>query len=289
VPERLDVAVPAGAVLGEGATWDGATGTLLWVDILASEVHRFDPASGRDTVPVRTPQHVGAAKPRAAGGVVVNLRDGIGRYTDDGAFDWLAPLGEDGVRGNDAAVDADGRLWAGTMRYDERPGGGRLYRVDPVGEVVTVLPEVSISNGIGWSPDGRLMYYIDTPNRRVDVFDVDRDTGLVARRRQFVDLTRAPGFPDGLTVDADGGLWVAMWDGGAVHRYTPAGVLDRVVGVPATRTTSCAFGGPGLGDLYITSATAGLDPAKLADQPLAGSLFVLPGAGTGLPGHAFAG
>jgi sugar lactone lactonase YvrE len=123
----------------------------------------------------------------------------------------------------------------------------------------------------------------------VDVFDVDRDTGLVARRRQFVDLARAPGFPDGLTVDADGCLWVAMWDGGAVHRYTPTGVLDRVVGVPATRTTACAFGGPGLGDLYITSATAGLDPAKRADQPLAGSLFVLPGAGAGLPGHAFTG
>jgi sugar lactone lactonase YvrE len=289
VPQRLDVAVPAGAVLGEGPTWDGATGTLLWVDILASEVHRFDPTSGRDTVLVRTSQHVGAAKPRAAGGVVVNLRDGVGRYAADGAFDWLAPLGEDGVRGNDAAVDADGRLWAGTMRYDERPAGGRLYRVDPGGEVVTVLPEVSISNGIGWSPDGRLMYYVDTPNRRVDVFDVDSDTGLVARRRQFVDLARAPGFPDGLTVDADGCLWVAMWDGGAVHRYTPAGILDRVVGVPTTRTTACAFGGPGLGDLYITSATAGLDRAKLADQPLAGSLFVLPGAGTGLPGHAFAG
>jgi sugar lactone lactonase YvrE len=289
VAERLDVAVGAAAVLGEGPTWDGATGTLLWVDILACEVHRFDPAAGRDTVLARTPQHVGAAKPRAAGGVVVNLRDGIGRYGADGAFDWLATLGGDGVRGNDAAVDADGRLWAGTMRYDERPGGGRLYRVDPGGEVVTVLPEVSISNGIGWSPDGRRMYYVDTPTRRVDVFDVDRDTGLVARRRQFIDLARAPGFPDGLAVDADGCLWVAMWDGGAVHRYTPDGVVDRVVGVPATRSTSCAFGGPGLGDLYITSATAGLDPAKLAAEPLAGSVFVLPGAGAGLPGHPFAG
>jgi sugar lactone lactonase YvrE len=289
VPEGLDVAVRAGAVLGEGPTWDGATGTLLWVDILAAEVHRFDPAAGRDTVELRTPQHVGAAKPRAAGGIVVNLRDGIGRYDADGAFDWLAALGEDGVRGNDAAVDADGRLWAGTMRYDEAPGGGRLYRVDAGGEVVTVLPEVSVSNGIGWSPDGRLMYYVDTPSRRVDVFDVDRDTGLVARRRQFVDLARAPGFPDGLTVDADGCPWVALWDGGAVHRYTPAGALDRVVEVPASRTTACAFGGAGLGDLYITSASVGLDLDKRAAEPLAGSLFVLPAAGTGLPGHPFAG
>jgi sugar lactone lactonase YvrE len=288
VPERLDVAVRATAVLGEGPTWDGATGTLLWVDILASEVHRFDPAGGQDTV-LRTPQHVGAAKPRMGGGLVVNLRDGIGRYAADGAFDWLVSWAEDGVRGNDAAVDADGRLWAGTMRYDEAPGGGRLYRVGPGGEVVTVLPEVSISNGIGWSPDGRLMYYVDTPSRRVDVFDVDSETGLVARRRRFVDLARVPGFPDGLTVDADGCVWVALWDGGAVHRYTPAGVLDRAVEVPATRTTACTFGGPGLGDLYITSATAGLDPAKLAAEPLAGSVFVLPAAGAGQPGYAFAG
>jgi sugar lactone lactonase YvrE len=289
VPESLDVAIRATAMLGEGPTWDGATGTLLWVDILACEVHRFDPGGGEDAVLLRTPQHVGAAKPRAGGGLVVNLRDGIGRYAADGAFDWLASLAEDGRRGNDAAVDANGRLWAGTMAYDETPGGGRLYRVGPDGDVVTVLPEVSVSNGIGWSPDGRLMYYIDTPTRRVDAFDVDGESGLVARRRPFVDLGRVPGFPDGLTVDADGCLWVALWDGGAVHRYTPTGALDRIVEVPATRTTACAFGGPGLGDLYITSATVGLDPAKLAAEPLAGSVFVLPAAGTGQPGHAFAG
>jgi sugar lactone lactonase YvrE len=288
MPESLDVAVRATAVLGEGPTWDAATGTLLWVDILASEVHRFDPGGGEDPV-LRTPQHVGAAKPRAGGGLVLNLRDGIGRYAAGGAFDWLVTWAEDGRRGNDAAVDAGGRLWAGTMRYDEAPGGGRLYRVDPSGDVVTVLPEVTTSNGIGWSPDGRLMYYIDTPTRRVDVFDVDGDTGLVARRRPFLDLARVPGLPDGLTVDADGCLWVALWDGGAVRRYTPGGVLDLVVEVPASRTTACAFGGPGLGDLYITSATVGLDPAKLAAQPLAGSVFVLPAAGAGLPGHAFAG
>jgi sugar lactone lactonase YvrE len=288
VPESLDVAIRATAVLGEGPTWDGATGTLLWVDILACEVHRFDPGGGEDAV-LRTPQHVGAAKPRAGGGLVVNLRDGIGRYTADGAFDWLASLAEDGRRGNDAAVDAHGRLWAGTMAYDETPGGGRLYRVGPDGDVVTVLPEVSVSNGIGWSPDGRLMYYVDTPTRRVDVFDVDGESGLVARRRPFVDLGQVPGFPDGLTVDADGCLWVAFWDGGAVRRYTPTGALDRTVEVPATRTTACTFGGPGLGDLYITSATAGLDPARLAAEPLAGSVFVLPAAGTGQPGHGFAG
>jgi sugar lactone lactonase YvrE len=133
------------------------------------------------------------------------------------------------------------------------------------------------------------MYYVDTPTRRVDVFDVDAESGPVARRRPFVDLGRVAGLPDGLTVDADGCVWVALWDGGAVHRYTPAGALDRVVEVPAARTTACAFGGPGLGDLFVTTATVGLDPERLAAEPLAGSVLVLPGAGHGLPGHAFAG
>jgi sugar lactone lactonase YvrE len=286
--EGLEVALRADAVLGEGPTWDQRSGRLLWVDILACRVHRFDPAAGRDEE-LPTSQHVGAAKPRAGGGLVVNLRDGVGLYDADGGFRWLAELAVDGCRGNDAAVDAAGHLWAGTMRYDEAAGGGRLYRVAPSGEVVTVLPEVAVSNGIGWSPDGRRMYYVDSPTRRVDVFDVDPGTGLVAGRRAFLDLAGAAGFPDGLAVDADGCVWIAFWDGGAVQRFTPAGRPDRRVEVPAARTTACAFGGPGLRDLYVTTATAGLDPGRRAAQPLAGSLFVLPGAGPGLPSPAFAG
>jgi sugar lactone lactonase YvrE len=278
----LEVALRAGAQLGEGPTWDSRSGRLLWVDILAAEVHRFDPATRQDTV-LRTSQHVGAAKPRAAGGLVVHLRDGIGLYDPDGGFRWLADLAVAGCRGNDAAVDAAGHLWAGTLRYDEAAGGGRLYRVSPRGEVVTVLDGVAVSNGVAWSPDGRRMYYVDSPTRQVDVFEVDAGTGLVAGRRTFLDLRSVPGFPDGLTVDADGCVWVAFWDGGAVRRFTPAGKPDRSIEVPAIRTTACAFGGPGLQDLYITTATAGLDAARLADQPLAGSVFVLPAAGTGLP------
>jgi sugar lactone lactonase YvrE len=286
--EGLEVALRAGAQLGEGPTWDERSARLLWVDILGSRIHHFDPASGRDDV-VTTEQHVGAAKPRAAGGLVVNLRDGVGLYEADGSFRWLAELAVDGCRGNDAAVDAAGHLWAGTMRYDEAAGGGRLYRVAPGGEIVTVLRAVAVSNGVGWSPDGRRMYYVDSPTRRVDVFDVDPATFLVAGRRTFLDLAAVPGFPDGLAVDAEGCVWVALWDGGAVHRYTPAGKLDRRVEVPTARTTACAFGGPDLRDLYITTATAGLDGAQLAAQPLAGSLFVLPGAASGLPTHPFAG
>lgn len=286
----IDVAQRATAQLGEGPTWDGATDRLLWVDILGREVHHLDPVSGSDVV-LRTPQDVGAAKPRTGGGLVLNLRDGVALTdADDGGERWLARWPREGCRGNDAAVDAAGRLWAGTMRYDTAPGGGRLYRVGVGGDVVTVLDEVTISNGIGWSPDGRLMYYVETPVRRVDVFDVDADTGLVTGRRPLVELGGdVVGYPDGLTVDADGCVWVALWEGGAVHRYGPDGRLDRVVELPTTHPTACTFGGPGLHDLYVTTARVELDRAALAEQPLAGSVFVLTNTGTGLPGHAFAG
>jgi sugar lactone lactonase YvrE len=253
------------------------------VDILAGRVHTYAPADGRRTV-LATEQHVGAAKPRAGGGLVVNLRDGVGLYDEDGSFSWLHREPVPGRRGNDAAVAPDGALWAGTMAYDERPGGGSLSRVAPDGSAVTVLADVTIGNGTGWSPDGRLMYFIDTPTRRIDVFDVDGPE--VLGRRTLARIEEGAGFPDGLTVDADGCVWVALWGGGAVRRYTPDGRLDRTVAVPASNTTACAFGGPGLRDLYITTARTGADPAA---EPLAGSLLVLPGAGEGLAQPPFAG
>jgi sugar lactone lactonase YvrE len=272
----VEIALDAGAELGEGPTWDPATGTLVWVDILASTVHRTDPATGGDTT-LGTDQHVGAAKPDSAGGLVVNLVEGVGRYATGagGGFRWLARWPEAGVRGNDAAVDPWGRLWAGTMRYDEGAGGGRLRRLDPDGIVTVVLDAVTISNGIGWSPDLRRMYYIDTPTGRVDVFDVDT-AGEVSGRREFVTVDR--GSPDGLCVDADGAVWVSLWGGGAVHRYTPDGRLDREVPVPVSQPSACTFGGPDLRDLYIT--TARVDLAE--PEPHAGALLVLPGAGQGL-------
>lgn len=299
----VEVAVRAEAELGEGPTWDPATGRLIWVDILSSRVHTYAPASGRRTV-MATEQHVGAAKPRARGGLVVNLRDGIGLYDADGAFSWLHHEPVPGRRGNDAAVAPDGSLWAGTMRYDAGEGGGTLVRYGPEGTGTVVLPGVSISNGAGWSPDGRLLYYIDTPTLRVDVFDVREVSGVldvrdgpegagasggghayVTGRRPFAVVEPGAGSPDGLTVDADGCVWVALWDGGALRRYTPDGRLDRTVELPVARPTACAFGGAGLRDLYVTSARTGLH----SPHPLAGSLLVLPDLGTGLAGVPFAG
>ncbi|MEU9957124.1 SMP-30/gluconolactonase/LRE family protein [Streptomyces sp. NPDC050982] len=314
-----EVAVRAEAALGEGPTWDADAQRLIWIDILGSRVHTYDPVSGRRTV-MATEQHVGAAKPRAGGGLIVNLRDGVGLYGpggessgdsgasggagDSGAsggagdldgsggsggsggsdsFRWLHREVAPGRRANDAAVAPDGALWAGTMRYDEAPGGGTLSRIAPDGTVETVLDDVAVSNGTGWSPDGRLMYYIDSPTRRIDVFDFDgqRATG----RRELAVIEEGDGFPDGLTVDADGCVWVALWDGGAVRRYTPDGKLDRVVELPVTRPTACAFGGADLTDLYITTARTGLE----APHPLAGSVLVVPGAGKGLLQPPFAG
>ncbi|MFH9662352.1 SMP-30/gluconolactonase/LRE family protein [Streptomyces sp. NPDC017248] len=277
-----EVAVRAEATLGEGPTWDPATGRLLWLDILGMRLHTYDPVTGRRTVRT-TPQHVGAAKPRAGGGLVLNLRDGVGLLDPDGTFRWLRHEPVAGRRGNDAAVAPDGSLWAGTMRYDEAAGGGTLARLTGDGTARTVLSDVTVSNGTGWSPDGRLMYYTDTPTRRVDVFD--HDAGTVRDRRPLVEIEEGAGYPDGLTVDADGCVWVALWDGGAVRRYTPDGELDRVIALPTPRTTACAFGGPDLTDLYITTARTGL----AAPDPLAGSLLVVPGAGKGLPQPAFAG
>lgn len=273
----------AEAALGEGPTWDHASGTLLWVDVLASEVHRHSPARGDDAV-LEVPQHVGAAKPRTRGGLVVNLRDGIALLDPDGTRTWLVYWAREGVRGNDAAVDPAGRLWAGTMRYDEKPDGW-LARVEPTGDAKVVLDKVGISNGIGWSPDATLMYYIDSAEHRVDVFDYDRDTGEAVNRRPLAEVRR--GLPDGLTVDSSGAVWVALFGGAAVHRYTPDGRLDREIELPVAQPTACCFGGPDFTDLYVTTARNGLSGDALSE--LAGSVLVLPGVGEGLPSHAFAG
>ncbi|MFF4028378.1 SMP-30/gluconolactonase/LRE family protein [Streptomyces sviceus] len=277
---KYEVAVRAEATLGEGPTWDGEK--LLWIDILGARLHSYDPGSGQRTVRVLD-QHIGAVKPRAAGGLVLNLRDGVALLDPDGSFRWLHHEPVSGRRANDAAVAPDGSLWAGTMRYDEAPGGGTLSRVTGDGTHHTVLDDVAVSNGTGWSPDGRLMYYVDSPTRRVDVFD--HEGGRISGRRTLVEIEDGAGFPDGLTVDADGCVWVALWDGGAVRRYTPDGELDRVITLPAPRVTACAFGGPDLTDLYITTARVGL----AAPHPVAGSLLVVPGAGKGVQQPSFAG
>ena len=194
-----------------------------------------------------------------------------------------------GQRMNDGACDAAGRFWAGTMCMQERPGLGSLYRLDPDGSSHRILTGVGISNGIDWSLDGATMYYVDSLTQRIDRFDFDPATGSVCNRRAFVTIDPAEGCPDGLTVDAEGGIWLALWGGSAIHRYRPDGTLERVLRVPVTHPTTCAFGGPDLGDLYITSATIRLSGEEKRRQPMAGGVMRHRPGVTGRPSHAFAG
>ena len=305
---RAILRVDARTQLGEGPTWDRVAEQLRWVDILGSRVHRFRPADDRVGPSLATGRHVGAAVPRARGGLVLALAGGFAllepaadpadvdeQHPSDGpAAPDIAiaiPVEADRPenRMNDGKCDPAGRFWAGTMAYAETVGAGSLYRLDPDLRVTTALERVTISNGLGWSPDGRTMYYIDSGTGGVDAFRYDPSSGAIDERRQVVVIAPADGVPDGLTVDAEGGLWVALWGGGAVHRYSPVGTLDRVVELPCRLVTSCAFGGDRLEELFITTATVGLTDAELAAQPGAGGLFSCRPGVLGLPATPFAG
>jgi sugar lactone lactonase YvrE len=182
---------------------------------------------------------------------------------------------------NDGACDRAGRFFAGTMAEDEATPAGALYRLDPDHVVTRLVAGVTVSNGIGWSPDERLMYYVDSPTRRVDVFDYDPATGAIEGRRPFASLPPGDAVPDGLTVDAEGGVWVALWGGSAVHRYDRAGRLDRVLEIPSVNVTSCAFGGAGLDQLYVTAAAG---PGETE-----GALYRWPAGVPGQPAHPYRG
>jgi len=267
----------------EGPVWSARWGGLQWVDMLAGDVLSLADDGG-----VRR-RHVGrvaaALRPRRSGGAVIAVERGFVLEDADGMLTPLDPVWSDeGVRMNEGGCDPDGRFWCGSMAYDQRPGAAALYRLDPDGTVHTVLDGVTISNGLEWSPDGSRAYYDDTATHRVDVFDYDRDTGLTGRR-PFVVLPD-DGNPDGLTVDAEGGVWVALFGSGAVHRYSPDGVLDQVVELPTPQVTACTFGGPDLDQLFITTSREGMAPG---DDPLAGCLFRAEVGVSGLPVREFAG
>lgn len=282
----------ARAQLGEGALWDARRGLLYWVDIEGFLVHVYDPATGKGrALPVH--EHVGCVAPREGGGLVVALRRGLATLDPEtGALELRAiPPGHvPEVRFNDGRTDPEGRLWAGTMDFSFRPGAASLWRLDRDWSLNLMLQGVTISNGLAWSLDASTLYYIDTPTRTVAAFDYDRARGTITGRRLAIEVPAAMGSPDGMTIDAEGRLWIAQWDGGSVGRWDPtSGRLLERISLPARRVTSCAFGGPGLEDLYVTTARTGLDPRSLAEEPLAGGLFrVRPGV-AGVPSVPFAG
>ena len=287
----VEIALDAQAELAEGPTWDPLREALLWVDLERGHVHRFWPGTGVDEL-VEVGQAVGAVALRSAGGLVAAVRDGFALLAEDGGHVELVAEVElelAGNRMNDGKCDHLGRFWAGTKAAPDQPGGGALYRLGTDLQVETVLAGVTISNGIDWSPDLRRMYYADTPTQRVDVFDHDPGSGEVTNRRPFVTIPVAQGAPDGLTVDSDGCVWLALWGGSVVHRYTPAGELDRTIRFPASQVSSCTFGGSDLGDLYVTSASIDLGAERRAAEPHAGAIFLVRPGAVGLPPRLFAG
>jgi sugar lactone lactonase YvrE len=274
------------AVLGEGPYWIPEDSCLLWVDIPAGLLHRTDMPSGHTVT--TSLGAVSAAFPTHDGAILYTGGNQVALFGPGPSGQWTtrtiakAPA-RDGVRFNDASVDPAGRVWVGSMHAEETEPRGQLYRLDPGGALTPVVGEATVSNGLGWSPDGSRMYYADSPTKRVDVFDYDQEAGEAYRRRVFADLSGVAGVPDGLTVDLDGYVWVAMWDGGALRRFAPSGELDAVVPVPVARPTSMAFGGDGMAELYVTTASIHLTPAQREAQPLAGRLLRLVPGPAGLP------
>jgi sugar lactone lactonase YvrE len=287
----VEVAVDVRAEVGEGPHWDERTDSLWFVDLTAGTVFCHDRATGG----LRTfsvGQEVGAAIPRQCGGLVLAVRDGIAVISDTGdGFDVRLPIERESNRNrmNDAKCDPAGRLLAGTTAFDFASGAGALYCVDADWSCEAAIEGVTTSNGTAWSPDGTELYFIDSATQGVDVFDYDVLSGTLANRRRLVTIDRESGIPDGMTVDADGKLWVACFGGGCIRCFSPSG--DRVgeIGFPVTQVTSCAFGGPGYSELYVTSASYRMTPEEREREPLAGATFVCRPGVVGVPASMFAG
>jgi sugar lactone lactonase YvrE len=283
---EAEVAVSAQCQLGEGPVWDPDRGLLWWVDLLAGSVHAIDPSTGARTR-FDAGDAVGAVGLTRGGGLVLALADSFALAGADGQDLTRVPgftIDRTAIRFNDGKPDPWGNFIAGTMAWDESGNPpGSLYRLAPDGVVTELFGGVGLSNGLDWTDDRRLFYYADTNIGRVDVFDTDPDTGALSGRRPFVTVPE----PDGLTLDAEGCVWLALWGSGELRRYTPDGRLDTVVRLPAWQVTSAAFGGPDLGTLFITTAREGLTPAEQAEQPHAGDIFACTPGVTGRPPFRF--
>jgi len=266
---------------GEGPVWSSRWGGLRWVDMLRGDVLQL--AEDGSILRTHVDDVAAALRPRRGGGAVIGVRRGFALEDADGSLTHLPELWSgDEIRMNEGGCDPDGRFLCGTMAYDQRPGAGSLYRLDPDRSVTLVLEGVTISNGLEWSPDGALAYYVDTPTREISVFDYDSAGGLQDRRP----FASVEAMPDGLTVDADGGVWVALYDGRAVQHFGADGTPGARVRVPEGRVTACTFGGDGLDRLFITTSREGL---SAEEEPSAGSLLVADVGVRGRPVREFAG
>jgi len=281
----------ARAKLGECPVWSVRERALYWVDINAPSLNRFDPASGRNTV-IPMPASIGCFALRELGGFIVALRDGIWLAHSDGTLDrriLKAPYDPATHRFNDGRCDRRGRFFAGSMNERRDAESATLLRVDLDGTMTEALAGMTISNGLAWSPDGRTMYHADTPTHTVRAFDYDLDTGVPSRPRVFAQWQGETDRPDGGTVDSAGNYWTAFFRGGKVLQIAPSGETLAEYAIPAMCPTMCAFGGPDLKTLYVTTARQNRDDEELARLPHSGGLFAMRVTVPGLPETPFAG
>lgn len=268
---------------GEGPVWSSSWGGLRWVDMLAGDILSL--ADDGDV----TRRHVGeiaaVVRPRSQGGAIIGVERGFVLEETDGTLTRLPDVWADsGVRMNEGGCDPHGRFYCGSMAYDQAEGAATLYRLDADRTVHTVLENVTVSNGLEWTADGSRAFYNDTATGQIAVFDYDYEAGLT-NRREFVAFPDG-GHPDGLTVDAHGGVWTAIFNQGAVHHYAADGTLEDVIDLPVKQATACTFGGGNLDTLFITTSADGLEPGS---DPLAGALFRADVGVRGLPVREFAG
>ena len=286
-----DCVLDAKAVLGEGPVWRAETQALVWVDIESASVCCFYPATGENQT-WDVGEKPGLAVPAEKGDLILGTSVGFVRL--DLASGELSPIIDPeqdlpNNRFNDGKVDPEGRLWAGTMGMNEAPNVGSLYRLNRNLSADKLFDQVSISNGMAWTSDHKTFYYIDSPTRRVDVFDCDMAGGSVSNRQTAFELPRGMGYPDGMCIDNEGMLWVALWQGWGVARFEPGGALLAKVEVPVECVTSCCFGGENWDELYITTSSRDLDRTGRAEQPLAGGVFRCKPGVSGPPTNLFLG
>ena len=280
------------SLLGEGPMWSPRDGALYWVDILTPAVHRFDTVKQLDTE-VKLGSMVSVAIPKATGGLLLATPGGIVTFDPDTKL--LSPIchpesTRPGNRYNDGKCDRMGRLWIGSLDMATAANRGNLFRVDADGSWKKMDTGFTVANGLGWSPDNKLMYFTDSMRRTIYVYDFDLHAGEISNRRALITLDASDGTPDGLTVDQDGCLWVAIWDAWRVSRFSADGEEMLRIKMPVPRPTSCCFGGENLDTLYVTSASVRLNVEALAAAPQSGSLFAIRTPGIrGLPETIFAG
>jgi sugar lactone lactonase YvrE len=284
---KLVTTVPTACHLGEGPLWNERDGKLWWTDILRNRLHRLDPASGAVET-IDTPERLCsyAFLPEGANRILAAFETGLAYFDiETKSLAWIErveALGS-GRRFNDGRTDREGRFWVGTMVENEAMAGaqsGVLFRLDGFG-LSAQAAGISISNSLCTSPDGRILYFADSPKQLIFAFDLDPDSGAIANKRVFAEVTE--GYPDGAVVDEEGCLWSARWGAGEVVRHAPDGRVVSRLKVPASQPTCPAFGGPDRKTLFVTSAREGLDDAALAADPEAGNLFLYQAEVAGLP------